>query len=157
MGKKDVHNGMASGISILGLYFKSAADNLGQEKALDLYEKVGESFGAGNAQSWKEKFQGRTPTTKELRDTLSSMYKGMGFEFSIRAGKQKVTNKISRCPFYDGLALAGLDHETIHSMCVRASRGEERALKAAFPELDVFAEPRGYPDGVCIEGDKIKS
>ncbi len=157
MGRKDVYNGMASGISILGLYFKSATDNLGQEKALDLYEKVGENFGAGNAQTWKEKFNGKTPTAKELRDTLSTMYKGMGFEFSMRAGKYKVTNKISKCPFYDGLAMAGLDHETIHSMCLRASRGEEKALKAAFPEFDVFAEPRKSPDGICLEGYKIKS
>ncbi len=157
MSRKDVYNGMVSGVSILGLYFKTTAESLGQNTALEIYEKVGEHFGAGNAQAWKEKFKDRTPTTKELRETLSDMYKGMGFEFKMRAGKYRVTNKISKCPFYNGLALAGLDHETIHSMCMRASRGEERMLTAAYPEYEVFAEPKTSPTGICFEGYKRKS
>ena len=155
MSKEEIFNGMAAGISILGLYYQAAVQELGQEKALKLYGKVGESFGAGNAQAWKQKFGDRTPSPIELGEAFSDMYNGFGFEFSTKTDKNKVTNKITKCPFYVGLSMAGLDHATIYKLCQRASKGEEKALKEAYPELGVSAEPRKSPDGFCVESYTI--
>jgi hypothetical protein len=155
MGKEETFNGMAAGISILGLYYQAAVQELGQEKAMKLYGMVGESFGAGNAQDWKQKFGDRTPSPKELGEAFRDMYNGFGFEISIKTEENKVTNIISKCPFYAGFMMAGLDHATIHKLCLRASNGEEKALKKAFPELDVFCEPRKSPDGFCVESYTI--
>jgi hypothetical protein len=122
---------------------------------LKLYELVGESFGAGNAQTWKQQFGDKTPTPKELAEAFSSMYDSFGFEYVTKVEKTTVRNEIKKCPFYEGLSMAGLDHVTINKMCQMASKGEERALKEAYPMFDVLAVPRKKPDGVCVESYTI--
>ena len=156
MGRKEVFNGVTSGVSMLGLYYKAAAQEFGEEKAIQLYEKLGENMGAGTVQELKKKFGDTTPTMKELKETLDSSYKGMGFTFSSKAGKTKLTNKVTSCPFYDGLAIAGVPHETINKICTCTANGEYKAIMKAYPELTAYAEPKKSPDGFCVEAYKLK-
>ena len=155
-GKKEVFSGMTSGVSVMGLYYNAAAKEFGEEKALQLFEKVGESMGAGTAKGMKEKLGNKTPTMKELKETLDSSYKSMGFTNSSKAGKTKLTNKVMSCPFYDGLAMAGLSHETINKICTHTSAGEYRSMMMEYPQLEAAAEPKKTSDGVCIESYKLR-
>ena len=155
-GKKEVFSGMTSGVSVMGLYYNAATKEFGEEKALQLFEKVGENMGAGTAKGLKEKFGNKTPTMKELKETLDSSYKSMGFTNSSKAGKTKLTNKVMNCPFYDGLAMAGLSHETINKICTHTSDGEYRSIMTAYPQLEATADPKKTSDGVCIESYKLR-
>ena len=156
MGKKEVFNSMTSGVSVLGLYYNAVAQEFGEEKAIQLYEKVGENMGAGTVQGLRKKFGDKTPTMKELKEALDSSYKGMGFTFRSKAGKTKLTNKVISCPFYDGLAMAGIPHGTINKICTSTSNGEYKSIMRAYPQLEAHAEPKKSPDGFCVEAYKLK-
>jgi hypothetical protein len=156
MGRKEVFNGVTSGVSMLGLFYKVTAQEFGEEKTIQLCEKLGEDMGASTVQELKKKIGDRMPTMKELKEALNSSYNGMGFTFSSKAGKTKLTNKVKSCPFYDGFAMAGIPHETISKICKSTSNGEYKALMNAYPQLTAHVEPKKSPDDFCVEAFKLK-
>ena len=155
MGKDEIFNSMAGGLSILGMYMKAAVDKYGIDKALELYGEVGKGF--GDTSAWRQRFGDRTPTAEELREVLLSSYGGMGFDVDITAGKGTVTNKLYRCPFYTGFSIAGMSHDVISKFCKAAFTAKMRVIEKDYPQITMNEEPRKTPDGFCVETYKIKA
>jgi hypothetical protein len=154
MGKDEVFNSTAGGISLLGLYMKATADKYGLDKAIELYGKVGKSF--GDTTAWKNKFGDKTPSAEELKDVVLAGYDVFGFDIDIKAGKGLVTNKLYKCPFYTGFSMAGFSHDEIHKLCTAAFTAKVKEIERAYPKIKVQEEPRKTPDGYCTETYRIK-
>jgi hypothetical protein len=56
-----------------------------------------------------------------------------------------------RCPMYEGLRMAGLDHATIEAMCKCSTEAGYAAHKKVFPQLSGALKFRVAPDQPCVE------
>jgi len=133
MGREEVYNSVATGISMLGLYMNQVIENQGLEKALDYWNKVGYIFGSGRVATLKEKYGDKTPSPEELKDVLSDDMTGFGSDFEIIIDSESVDTTIKQCAIHQGLAMT-----------------------SAYPKLAPYCVPRTSADGVCKEGYKIK-
>lgn len=154
MGKDDVFNSMAGGLSILGLYMKATADKYGLEKAIEIYGQVGKSF--GDTSSWRKKFGDRTPSADEVKEMVFASYDSMGFDIDIKAEKGVVTAKLHRCPIYSGFSMAGFSHDEVSRFCKAAFTEKVKEIEKAYPKIKIQEEPRKTPNGFCTETYRIK-
>jgi len=156
MGREEVYNSVATGISMLGLYMNQVIENQGLEKALDYWNKVGYIFGSGRVATLKEKYGDKTPSPEELKDVLSDDMTGFGSDFEIIIDSESVDTTIKQCAIHQGLSMAGFDNALIAQFCQNVSQGELKAMTSAYPKLAPYCVPRTSADGVCKEGYKIK-
>ncbi len=154
MGKDEVFNSMAGGLSILGLYMKATAENYGIEKAIELYGQVGKSF--GDTTSWRQKFGDRTPSAEELKEVVFAGYDNMGFDIDVKTEKGTVTAKLHRCPIYSGFSMAGFSHDEVSRFCEAAFTEKINEIERAYPKIKVQEEPRKTSEDHCTETYRIK-
>ena len=153
---EETRNSVAMGISMLGLFLQQIIQEEGLEKTLAYYKKLGYTFGSGTAATMKQKFGDKTPTPEGLKNVLEGTYSSFGMDMEIKTKPDGIDVKINKCPFYQGLSMSGIDHETITKFCKSAGSGEYAAIADAYPMLEPFSTPRSHEGGVCIEGYKIK-
>jgi len=69
----------------------------------------------------------------------------------VEARGDGVSDRVARCPLYEGFSAAGIDHATVDRLCNAASNRAFERLHAAFPELTARFKFREKADEVCVE------
>jgi len=151
MGSKDALNAATSAYSTYGGLFKEVVKEFGMEKALALAAKQGESMGAQMAATLKKKLGGKELDTKTVAAVTKEMMDGSGYTYEMKETPASVVMKVDKCPFYEGLKMAGLDDKTIKSICTRMGEGTNDVIKKQFPKLQTRLKFRTSPDSFCTE------
>jgi hypothetical protein len=136
---------------LYGGFFKDVAKEVGSEKALALHAHQGEAFGhmlAGMLQA-QAADKGLNITT--LSSVLSAAPAVFGMTPEVEETATAVQLHTHHCPMYDGWKEAGLDHETIGSLCRAMAAAEYAALTKAVPQVSARLEFRSGPDKACVE------
>ena len=156
MAKEQVFNASMSSMSMYGGLFKATADDVGLDKALEYHAKQGEPFGMMIGETLKQQLGDKEPTTEVLNSILQPSMEGFGFDAEFKVSPMEISIKVSRCPFYDGFKMAGLDHETIGKMCSAMSSAEFAQLKKYYPNIEGSVKYRDSSEGYCLEKFTLK-
>jgi hypothetical protein len=137
--------------SMYGGFFKDVAKEIGSEKALALHAKQGEPFGAMLAGMLQAQAADKGLTITTLSSVVSAAPAIFGMTPEVEETATLVKLHTHQCPMYDGWKEAGLDHETIGSMCRAVAATEYAALTKAVPQVSARLEFRSAPDKACVE------
>jgi hypothetical protein len=151
MQKEDAFNATKVMCTVYAGFFKDVAKEIGTERAVVLYAKQGEPFGAMLAGMVRAQVADTGLNIKTLSSVLSTAPAVFGMTPEIEETATAVTLHNHQCPFYDGFREAGLDHETIGSMCRAMAATEYAALTKGLPQVSARVEFRAAPDKACIE------
>ena len=151
MSGKEVFDGTKYGFSTYGKFFKAVAKEIGVERALELHGSGYEHYGPVLDEMFK------TLSLEELGDNIGGMLTSQGIDSKISQTHNSVIATNYRCPEYEGLKEAGLDHETIKKIC-QCSVG---SVNASLQKLDAnggmsINKYRSDSDDYCIEEFKKK-
>jgi len=136
---------------IYGGFFKDVAQQIGREKALALHAKQGELFGAKLEGMVRAEVADKGLNIQTLSSVLSTAPAVFGMTPEVEEAATSCKLHTHQCPMYDGWKEAGLDHDTIGSMCRATAAAEYAALTKAFPQVSVRLEFRSAPDKACVE------
>jgi len=156
MAKEDVYNATMISMSMYGGLFKAIADDVGLDKALEYHAKQGIPFGTMIGETMKQQLGDKAPTTEALKSVLQPLMGSFGFDAEYDVSPTEISNKIPRCPLYDGWKMAGLDHETIGKMCSAMSSAEFAQLKKYYPKIEGSVKFRDSSEGYCLEKFTLK-
>jgi len=151
---EDTFNIAKNVFSMYGTFFNNVAQEIGSDKALNLHMKTCEMIGNHMGQMTKKQMG-----IKELdAKTAAMLTKSVVSNFGISNvdAEEKPTSvliKIHECPIYEGHRAAGIDDETIESIC---RKGGLRFMDTFFKQLDPNASYqlkkfRSAPDDCCEE------
>jgi len=156
MAKEDSFNAAMSACSMYGGLFKDVAQELGMEKALVLHTKQGEIFGSHFASTLKEQIGNKELDVKNFGSFMRGALDGFGLTYESEETPTSILFKNYRCPFYEGFKMAGIDHDTISSMCNRMAPAEYAEINKLFPKFQAQAKFRTSPNSYCTEEFMIK-
>jgi len=145
MASIEAFNAAKNWVSMYGAFFKTVAQEIGMERAVDLQRKVGETYGPGLAEMFKE------PDLNKLASQINEMNKSYGIVAETNVEPTKIVIKVLKCPWYDGLQAAGLSHEEIRAWCQHS--GEGPILPNVTGSIVKF---RSSTDDFCIEEIEFK-
>jgi hypothetical protein len=151
MAKEDAFNATMNSWSMYGGLFKTIADDVGLEKALEYHAKQGEPFGMMIGETLKQQLGDKKPTTEVLKAILQPSMESFGFDPELNVSPTEISLKIPRCPFYEGFKMAGFDHETIGKTCSAMSSVEFAKIKEYYPDIEGSVEYRDSSEGYCLE------
>ncbi len=151
MAREDAFNAAKATSTVLGGFFKDVANEIGLEKALSLYAKQGEVFGAMTARTVKERLGDKEFDMKTFASVLSGFFQMCGFTYELEDTPTSIKASQFQCPFYEGFKSAGLDDQTIEALCSRMGALELAEYKKAFPQLSGRLKIRSAPDQPCTE------
>lgn len=152
MPMQDAFDAAKAAMTIYGGFFKDVTNEIGLERALALHAKQGEGFAAALSAATKERAGGGEFDLGAFAAAYCDMAeKGFGMAGETAGGFGSLRTKWARCPVYEGLSAAGLDHETIGRMCQAMSEVECAALSREYPKLSGRLEYRAAADQPCYE------
>jgi hypothetical protein len=151
MQKEDAFNATKVMSTLYGGFFKEVAKEIGREKALALQAKQGEAFGDMMAGMLRAQVADKGLNIKTLSSVVSAAPAVFGMTPEVEEAATSFKLHSHQCPMYDGWKEAGLDHETIGSMCRALAATEYAALTKAFPQVSARLEFRSAPDRACVE------
>ena len=151
MANPHVYNAVRDSMAILGSFYAQVAEEVGRERATEMYGKYAEGFGERIAGIIHE-HRDEPYAAQKVASGLREMMEGFGIDAKLDVGLTMIRVETPNCPIYDGLRAAGLDHEVVESMCTAASSCEAAALQRVFPEAEIsLPHFRNGPDDTCIE------
>ena len=136
---------------VYGGFFKDVAKEIGSEKALSLHARQGEPVGAMLAGMLQAQAADKGLNITTLSSVVSAAPAIFGMTPEVEEAATSVKLHTHQCPMYDGWKDAGLDHETIGSMCRAVAAAEYAALTKAVPRVSARLEFRSAPDKACVE------
>jgi len=155
MANPKVFNGVRDSFTILCTFYTEVAQEVGRDRAVELYGKYGEGFGEMIGNIIKDHKEDKK-AAKKVAARLEEMMEGFGISPKLEITPTKILSHIHACPIYDGFLAAGIDHETIESMCRSASGCEAAALERVVPDAGIsLAKFRTVPDDFCTEEFKL--
>lgn len=157
MGKEELYGAAKGTYSLVGGFLKDVAQEIGMERATALYANQGKTFGTMLTGMINEKLGDNELDTATIASVMAEATDGLGFTAKIETSPTSVQIKTSRCPIYDGFREAGLDHETIGSICSRVSALEQAELKKSYPQLSGCMKFRAAADRPCVEEFSIET
>jgi hypothetical protein len=147
----DVFNATKNGFTTYGKFFKTVADEIGMERALELHSSVYTDYGHMINQIYREQ------TVEEASGTIGGILGSMGYEADISTTEDTVVVNNSKCPEYEGYKEAGLDHEVIKKLCLASIDSIDSTLKKLGSSGSVkISKYRTGSDDYCIENFKVK-
>jgi len=144
-------NAAKAALSLYGGFFKDVVQEIGLEKAVSLHAKQGEAFVALLVQMTRARLGDKTLDLNTLASVYSEAMAVFGMTPQIEEAPNSVTLGWRQCPIYEGLRMAGLEHDTIEAMCKGWADVEQAQLNKAFPQLTVAAKFRPAPDQPCVQ------
>ncbi len=151
MASEDAFNAAMSSFSMYGGLLKDVAAEFGMDRALDLHAKQGETFGTGLAGMLRDHQGDGHLKIETLTAVFSEVGEGFGLSPEVEETPTKVSFTHHRCPIYDGLKMAGWNHEEIKAACEGMVGSEIAALKEAYPQLSGCVTFRASSDEPCVE------
>jgi predicted ArsR family transcriptional regulator len=151
MGNEELFNASKSAYTMYAGFFNDVAQEIGIEKALSLSSKFGERNGASLVETLKEQKAKGGVDLEEIANNIVTEYTSSGFDVKTEVGPEKMVFRTSKCPIYAGYIDAGIDHNTIKSICEANVAASEQNLKKYMPGASVKVNVRATPDATCVE------
>jgi hypothetical protein len=136
-----------------GLLFKDLMNTYGFDKALQHHINARKEIDEDFVKTLKEQYE--TLDIENYGQSIKESYMASGYATEATVTEDSVEIKLGLCPFYDGFAQAGLSHDTIEEVCVKASQAQYDIYKKYFPEYEGIIEFRKTADDCCIEGFRL--
>ena len=156
---EDVFNGAKTAFLFFNGFYNAVVEDVGEEKALNLLEKMGKTM--GEMQGKMLKSQVRRDKIKEITPNIAvsltgGVIEGLGITTeTMEESPEKITFKICKCPVYEAAKLMGLASETLcpHS----AVPFIDTMVKQIDPNLGYELEKyRSGTDDFCQESIVLK-
>jgi len=150
----DAFSGAKSAYTGFFAYINAVAQEIGMERAVNIFTKMVENVGAMQGKMMKEKsgieeFDAKTafPLVKSVPESL-----GVSFEV-LEESPQKVVFKVPKCSLCAAAQEMGMDAKTIENMCQASSiRLMDTIAKQLNPNLSwQLRKFRSSPDDFCLE------
>jgi hypothetical protein len=151
MATEDVFNAATGAFSMYGGLLKDVAEEIGMEGALRLHAKQGENFGVMLAGMLQDRLGNDELNIRTVRAVFSNVGEGMGMAGEVEETPTKVSFLHLKCPVYEGLKMAGWDHEDIGTACNCMADAELAELTKAYSQLTGCVKFRSRPDEPCVE------
>jgi L-2-amino-thiazoline-4-carboxylic acid hydrolase len=154
MGIEDTYNGATAAMTFFNAYIKTVADEIGMDRAVNLFTKMCETTGAMQGKMMKEQAGTEEIDAKAAWSLVKTVPEGIGISSEvIEESPQEVVVKLSKCPVYTAGQMIGLDAETIETMCRNGSaKLMHTATKELNPNLSYqLRKFRSGPDDFCEE------
>jgi hypothetical protein len=156
MTKEEIFNAKVGSLEMYGALFNIVAKEDGLDKAFKMHAAVGVPEGDKMGKAIKDYLAGKKINLTDLNKFMTSSMNSSGLSPEIKEGSKSLTLRFEKCPMYEGLQKAGLDHKTIQKMCAVMSKAEYNAINKYYPELEGKVKFRESPKGSCVEEFIIK-
>ena len=156
MSREELFNVAKASFGICGGFFKDTAQEIGKEKALELYGKQGDAFGEMLTGMLKEQLGGKELDMKTFASVMTGALDGFGFSYQMDETPTHVKVTVHKCPLYEAYKAAGLDEGTVEAMCGKMSTAEYGQIEKAFPGIKADVTFRPQPDAPCVEEFHLK-
>jgi hypothetical protein len=131
MGMEDTYNGATAAMTFFNAYIKTVADEIGLDRAVNLFSNMCETMGAIQGKMMKKQAGTEEIDAKTAWSLVKAVPEGIGISSEVmEESSQEVVVKLSKCPVYTAGQMIGLDIET---MC---RNGSARLMHAATKELN---------------------
>ena len=137
--------------TLYGWLLQEMAKEFGWEKAIEMYTRLGDPWAKMFGGLLRDQCGERKVDSASVASVVEGIDRGFGVDFDLEARDDGVTHRGARCPLYEGLSAAGIDHATIDRLCSAASNRAYERMHASFPELTVKIKFREKADDVCVE------
>jgi hypothetical protein len=137
--------------TLYGWLLQEIAKQFGWEKAVEMHARIGDPWAAMASGMLREKCGERKLDAASVASTVETIIKGIGCDFEVERRTDGVTDRAGRCPVYEGLSAAGINHATIERLCTAVSNQAYKGLHTSFPELTVSMRFRPKAEGICEE------
>ena len=156
---EDTFNGAKTAFLFFDGFYNAVVEEVGEEKALSLLEKMGKSMGVMQGKMLKS--QTRRDKIKDITASIASslaggVIAGLGITTeTLEETPEKITLKVEKCPVYEAAKLMGLDSE---KMCRHSAMPfMDTIVKQLDPNLGYELEKyRSGPDDFCQESIVLK-
>lgn len=133
-----------------GILFKVLMDKYGFEEALSHHLEARLIVSSKAMGVLQEKHDALT--REEYAMTLQANFHGAGYDTDVEMTDTVYRVTVKRCPFYNGLSMAGIEHETILRICENSYAQRARNYSSLFMGL---IKQRETPEDVCVEGFRL--
>jgi hypothetical protein len=133
-----------------GILFKVLTDKYGFEEALNHHLEARLIVSEKAMAVLREKHDAMDQET--YTNTLRDNFHGAGYDADVEATDAYYEVTVKRCPFYNGLSMAGIDHGTILRICENSYAQRARNYPTLFMGL---IKQRDALGGHCVEGFKL--
>jgi hypothetical protein len=128
-----------------GILFKVLIDKYGFDEALNHHLEARLVVSEKAMAVLKEKHDSLDPET--YSKVLRNNFHGAGYDADVEAGDGAIRVTVKRCPFYNGLSLAGIEHEQILGICEHSYAQRARN----YPLFLGLIKQRDSVGGECVE------
>jgi len=149
--REDAFNAAKAAFSFYGGYFKSVAEEIGLEKAISLHAKQAEFFDVLLVEMLRERLGDKEIDLGVFASARSEALAVLGITARIEEAPNSITLGVRRCPLYEGLRMAGVEHATIEAMCRRGVELGYARISEAFPRVSGVLKFRLAPEEACLE------
>ena len=146
---EETYNAAKAIFGTFGEFVKDVAEEIGWEKTIEIYGKMGERGGAQMASFVKN--QAENARMDELGKMQSGFYNVSGWDMEYAATPSSVEFLVHTCPCFDGFRYVGIEVEHLNALCRATHKGMDNALKAVFPKAEFTSVPKPSKEGDCIE------
>lgn len=150
-GESPRYPALKSAFTLYGRFFRSVVSEIGLERALALHAAQGREMGQWVAGLIASHSAGQSPGPRALAAALREYYEAFGVTYSSVQKPGKVVMTATRCPVYDGLAAAGLEHATIQAVCMSISGAQHAALHDCCSAVAATLDFRASSLEPCVE------
>ena len=155
MANPQVFNAVRDSCTILGRFFTEVSQEVGEKRAAEMYGKYAEGFGEAIGNLIKEN-KGQEAATEKIAAGLDVMFAGFGIDGKFDITPATIECHTTACPIYDGFLAAGLEHQTIETMCRSAGKCEATALERIVPDAEIsLVKFKEKADDFCTEVIKL--
>ena len=137
--------------TLYGWLLQEMAKEFGWEKAIEMHARLGDRWAGIVGGMFREQCGERTLDAASVASVVERVAQGLGADCEVEARNGAVTNRIGRCPIYEGLSAAGIDHAMIDRLCNAAEIRALEQMHASFPELAGSFKFREKAEDVCVE------
>ena len=133
-----------------GILFKVLIDKYGFEEALNHHLEARLIVSTKAMEVLQEKHDALTKN--EYAMTIQNNFHSAGYEAMVDTTENAIRVTVKRCPFYNGLSLAGIEHETILRICENSYAQRAKNYPSLFMGL---IKQRDAAEGTCVEGFRL--
>lgn len=137
--------------TLYGWLLQEMAKEFGWEKAVEMHTRIADPWAGMLGRILHEKCQERKLDAASVASMVETVVKGFGCDSEVETHTDGATDRVGRCPVYEGFSAAGIDHATIDRLCTGVSNQSYQRLHTSFPELTVRLKFRQKVDDVCME------
>jgi hypothetical protein len=143
------YNASKTIFGMFGAFVKDVADEIGWEKTMEIFSKIGARDGEQLAGFFKTHAE---ETRMEERGKIQAgFYNVSGWKMDYETTPTSLEFTIHTCPLFDGFLENGLEVEKINALCKSMHKEYDKALKRAFPGAEFTSIAKPSKDGDCIE------